>query len=219
MKIKELHLRNIASIESADIDFEKGLNDGVTGDPASIFLISGDTGAGKSAILDGISMALYKNTPRLASVENKNKNSFTNEEGEGININSIEQYTRLGISPKDDCYSEVVFEGNDGKEYHAKLALGIMLGRTNNEGRRPLKHKTPKWSFKVGNNDWQNMDANKIHEAIGLTFEQFGRMAMLAQGQFAAFLTGGKTERESILEQLTNTEIFSKYGNAIESLL
>lgn len=218
MKIKELHLRNIASIESADIDFEKGLNDGVTGDPASIFLISGDTGAGKSAILDGISMALYKNTPRLASVENKNKNSFTNEEGEGININSIEQYTRLGISPKDDCYSEVVFEGNDGKEYHAKLELGIMLGRTNNEGRRPLKHKTPKWRLKVGNNDWQNMDTKIIHEAIGLTFEQFGRMAMLAQGQFAAFLTGGKTERESILEQLTNTEIFSKYGNAIESL-
>ena len=38
MKLKELHIRNIASIERADIDFEKDLNDAITGDPASIFL-------------------------------------------------------------------------------------------------------------------------------------------------------------------------------------
>ena len=54
MRIKELHIRNIASIEKADIDFENGLNDSTTGTPASIFLISGDTGSGKSVILDGI---------------------------------------------------------------------------------------------------------------------------------------------------------------------
>ena len=82
MKLKELHIRNIASIESADIDFEHGLNDAVTGDPASIFLISGDTGAGKSVILDGISMALYKKTPRIADVANVTKNDFTDTEGE-----------------------------------------------------------------------------------------------------------------------------------------
>ena len=39
MKIKELHLRNIASIEKADIDFEFGLNDIVTGTPADGYAI------------------------------------------------------------------------------------------------------------------------------------------------------------------------------------
>ena len=53
MRIKELHIRNIASIEKADIDFERDLNEAYTNAPAPVFLISGDTGAGKSVILDG----------------------------------------------------------------------------------------------------------------------------------------------------------------------
>lgn len=221
MKLKELHIRNIASIERADIDFEKDLNDAITGDPASIFLISGDTGAGKSVILDGISMALYKKTPRIADVANTTKNDFTDAEGEQIRVASIEQYTRLGISEKDECYSEVVFEGNDKKIYTARLELGITRGRKDENGICPLKHSSPKWTFKIDQGGWQNVDARTgqpILDAVGLTFDQFGRMAMLAQGQFANFLTGDKKEREAILEQLTNTEHFSDYGEAIKSL-
>ena len=220
MKIKELHLRNIASIELADIDFEKGLTDGVTGDPASVFLISGDTGAGKSVILDGISMALYKNTPRLEGVQNKKANKFSTNEGESIQVHDIEQYTRLGISDKDECYSEVVFTGNDGIEYRARLTLGMLLGKKDKTAEtRPLKHRPPTWEVKVGDGPYtKDSVAETILSAVGLSFSQFGRMAMLAQGQFAAFLTGDKTERESILEQLTNTEHFSSYGEAIKSL-
>ena len=216
MKIKELHLRNIASIEKADIDFENGLDEALTGLPASIFLISGDTGAGKSAILDGISLALYKNTPRLYGVAEKQENKFFDDNGEEVSVNSITQYTRLGISENDDCWSEVVFEGNDGVEYRARLILGMSRGRTGNKN---LKHKTADWKVKVGENDWiTDKSGAIIADAIGLTFKQFCSMAMLAQGQFAAFLTGGKTERELILEQLTNTEKFTKYGEAIENL-
>ena len=220
MKLKELHIRNIASIESADIDFEHGLNDAVTGDPASIFLISGDTGAGKSVILDGISMALYKKTPRIADVANVTKNEFTDTEGESIRVASIEQYTRLGISEKDDSYSEVVFEGNDGKTYHARLTLGIKLGnKDKTTGIRPLKHKSPVWEIRVEDSDWTKDSVEQtILQAVGLDFQQFGRMAMLAQGQFANFLTGDKKEREAILEQLTNTQHFTAYGEAIQSL-
>lgn len=220
MKLKELHIRNIASIERADIDFAQGLNDAATGAPASIFLISGDTGAGKSVLLDCISMALYKTTPRLESTANKINNAYVDNDGESLSISNIEQYTRLGISEKEDCYSEVVFEGNDGNSYRARLTLGMKLGRKNKEtGLQPLKHSTPLWQVGVGQGDLTNDSVKQtLLKAVGLTFEQFGRIAMLAQGQFANFLTGDKTERSAILEQLTNTAHFSDYGKAITSL-
>ncbi len=217
MKLKELHIRNIASIESADIDFENGLNDAVTGTPAPIFLISGETGAGKSVILDGISMALYKKTPRIAGVANSKNNKYPDAKGETISVSSIEQYTRIGISERDECYSEVVFEGNDGRTYHARLSLGMMRSRGNETFK--LKHRTPTWEYRIDDGDWIRDNTEQVlQQAVGLSFQQFGRMAMLAQGQFANFLTGDKKEREDILEQLTNTKHFSDYGEAISRL-
>lgn len=220
MRIKELHIRNIASIEKADIDFENDLNDAYTGEPVPVFLISGDTGAGKSVILDAIAMTLYKTTPRLSGVSNSIHNEFTNSSGETIRVASIQQYTRLGIGPKDDCYSETVFDGNDGRSYTAKLSLGIYKGNKNADGRHPLKYNRPEWSLTVeGHTYSKDSDINEaIQKAVGLSFDQFSRMAMLAQGQFASFLTGDKKERESILEKLTNTEQFTAYGNAISNL-
>ena len=215
MKIKELHIRNIASIEKGDIDFENGLRDAISGEVAPLFLISGDTGAGKTVILDCIAMALYKKTPRIDGVANATRNDYINAEGEALRVASLEQYTRLGISERDECYSEVVFEGNDGIDYRARLFLGMQRSR------KKLKHRKPQWEVKKGNADWISGAtdvANTILQAVGLTFEQFGRMAMLAQGQFATFLTGNKVEREAILEQLTNTERFSNYGIAIKNL-
>lgn len=211
MKIKELHIRNIASIEKADINFETDLNDRYSGQPSPIFLISGDTGVGKSVILDSICLAIYKTTPRLEGVVNPMSNNFKTNSGEVVSINSLSQYTRLGISSKDDCFSEVLFVGNDEKEYTARLALGITRGG---------KQRNPQWTLKGECGEWQrDTDVKlKIEETIGLSFQQFNRMAMLAQGQFSNFLCGDKKEREEILEQLTNTEIFSRYGAAIKSI-
>ena len=60
MKIQRLHIYNIASIVDATIDF--------TAQPlcdSDVYLITGDTGAGKTTILDSICLALFNNTPRL----------------------------------------------------------------------------------------------------------------------------------------------------------
>ena len=220
MNIKELHIRNIASIEKADINFEKDLNEPYNDTPAPIFLISGDTGAGKSVILDAIAMALYKTTPRLSGVNNTTNNEFVNAAGEKVRVASIQQYTRLGIAPKEECYSMVVFEGNDGKTYTAKLSLGLYKGNKNAEGISPIKYNKPEWLLMVDGHSYsKDGDIRKmIIDAVGLSFDQFSRMAMLAQGEFASFLTGDKEKRETILERLTNTKHFTDYGNAIANL-
>ena len=220
MNIKELHIRNIASIEKADINFEKDLNEPYNDTPAPIFLITGDTGAGKSVILDAIAMALYKTTPRLSGVNNTSNNEFVNAAGEKVRVASIQQYTRLGIAPKEECYSMVVFEGNDGKTYTAKLSLGLYKGNKNAEGISPIKYNKPEWLLMVDGHSYsKDGDIRKmIIDAVGLSFDQFSRMAMLAQGEFASFLTGDKEKRETILERLTNTKHFTDYGNAIANL-
>lgn len=220
MIIKKLKIRNIASITKAEIDFENGLYDEITGKPAPLFLISGDTGSGKSVILDAITLALYKTTPRISGVSNSKNNGYTNEQGENVRVAGIQQYTRMGISPKDECYSELTFEGNDKETYTARLSLGLTHGRTGSEGEKTVKYCTPKWEleYRDGKLTTDTDIKNTIKKAIGLSFEQFSRMALLAQGQFAAFLNGDKKERETILEQLTNTEHFSEYGEAIKNL-
>ena len=217
MKILELHLRNIASIEKADIDFEhdRGLTDPDTGEAAQKFLIFGDTGTGKTVLLDGIAMALFGKTPRTEGIANKTRNTYTGVNGNEINITSIEQYTRLGITEADECYSEVIFTSNDGVDYRAKMQLG--LSKKKNGEYKNVK----KWLLKIGEADWIEGDkqcSKAIEQAIGMNFEQFNRMAMLAQGQFASFLCGGREERADILEKLTNTSLFSEYGKAIKSL-
>ena len=169
MKIKRLHLRNIASIEKADIDFEKDLVEAGTGLPAPMFLISGDTGAGKSVILDGIAMALYGKTPRIESVAGKKNNEFRDAGGREVNVFDIEQYTRLGITEKDECYSEVVFEGNDGREYRARFELGIHAGRKKDPatGKRILLYNTPVQKLTVGSESYEKSEARKRIEEAG----------------------------------------------------
>ena len=212
MKLLALHLRNIASIEKADIDFEHepGLMDPDTGQPAQMFLIHGETGTGKSILLDAIAMALYDETPRLEGVADRVRNTYVDSAENEISLNSIEQYTRLGTTPGDECYSEVLFEGNDGVRYRARMELGY--------NRKMKSHN--KWLLQVG--DAPEISGKQcgevIERAVGLNFTQFCRMAMLAQGQFSAFLCGKRKERADILERLTNTAVFSQYGEAITRL-
>ena len=55
----------------------------------------------------------------------------------------------------------------------------------------------------------------KIAGLIGLSFEQFSRSVLLAQGDFATFLKARQSEKAEILEKLTGTEIYSRISASI----
>ena len=202
MKIKKLTIKNIASIESAELDFENGL----LGD-ASLFLICGETGSGKTTILDCITLALYGRTPRYDGSNVKNP-----QEIGGYAYNDARQLVRHGATSASATLSLI---GNDGKPYVAEWSVDAL-----SKGKNKGMLKDEEWTWRdcsPGGVTWTKVkDCTAVALlAVGLEFEQFCRTTMLAQGQFTKFLMGTPDEKAEILEKLTDTSKYSELGKAI----
>ena len=205
MKIQKLHIYNIASIVDATIDF--------TAQPlcdSDVYLITGDTGAGKTTILDAICLALFNNTPRLAkgkSVKVKN----------GIDDLTLNDPRRLMRRNTGEAMVELFFEVN-GTEYKAEWQL--QRGKKKkadvaaNAINRSFENLTTNETIQsVGTKDAE-LQA-KIKKVIGLDFDQFCRTTMLAQNEFTKFLSSDENDRSAILEKITQTTDFSAAGRKI----
>ena len=201
MKLKKLDITNIASISSASIDFTSApLSD------SPIFLICGETGSGKSTILDAICLALYNKTPRLTN-GNKTTETSYKEGGQEISIMSVNQLLKKG---EKEGGITLLFEGADGSDYIAEWKC-----RVNRNG----KLKDEEWYItdSTGKTDDSKGKARiaKMTEIIGLDYDEFCRTSMLAQGQFTQFLKAETKEKSDILEKITGTEIYAKIGTRI----
>ena len=202
MKIRKLAIRNIASIESADIDFEGGALGA-----AALFLICGDTGSGKTTILDCITLALYGKTPRYDGIRVKNAQQIGD-----YAFNDARQLVRHGATSASVTLS---LTGNDGRPYEAAWAVEA-ISKGDNKGK--LKGET--WTWKDcsdGGLTWTKVKEcdEAAQRAVGFEFRQFCRTAMLAQGQFTQFLLGTDDEKAQILEKLTDTSKYSELGKKI----
>ena len=204
MKIRKLTIRNIASIESAELDFETG----ALGN-ASLFLICGETGSGKTTILDSITLALYGKTPRYDGSRVQNAQEIGN-----FTFNDPRQLVRHGAT---SASAKVLLIGNDGKTYEAEWSVEAII-RGPNKGNL----NDDEWTWKdcsPGGITWTKVrDCEDVAQrVIGLEFEQFCRTTMLAQGQFTQFLLGTEDEKAQILEKLTDTSTYSRLGEAISA--
>lgn len=201
MKLKKLDITNIASISSASIDFTSApLSD------SPIFLICGETGSGKSTILDAICLALYNKTPRLTN-GNKTTETSYKEGGQEISIVSVNQLLKKGEKAGGIT---LLFEGVDGSDYTAEWKC-----RVNRNG----KLEDEDWSITDSKGNTNNKRGkariDKMTEIIGLDYDEFCRTSMLAQGQFTQFLKAESKEKSEILEKITGTEIYAKIGALI----
>lgn len=210
MKLKKLEIHNIASIENAIIDFEaKPLSD------SNVILITGDTGAGKSTILDAICLALYATTPRLNNSEMDGK--WEENDADTLDITDTMQLMRKNTL---EAYTRLSFLGNDGNAYSAEWH--VVRKKKNLDRTWSLKNEThPEASPQPGNGKGSGKDKEMIEAiqtAVGLTFDQFCRTTMLAQGEFTRFLKCSNKEKAAILEKITNTEQYAEIGAKVYDL-
>lgn len=202
MKIRKLAIENIASIESAELDFEHG----ALGE-APLFLICGETGAGKTTVLDCITLALYGKTPRYDGVQKRNAREIG-----GYAYNDARQLVRHGAA---SARAALSLTGNDGKPYEAEWSVEAV-----SKGPNKGAFKGATWIWKdcspggISRTKVKECEAAALR-ATGLGFEQFCRTTMLAQGQFTKFLLGTEDEKAEILEKLTDTSRYSNLGKAI----
>ena len=209
MKLLKLTIINIASIESAVIDFENGaLAD------ESCFLICGPTGSGKTTLLDAMCLALYNQTPRIAAASKESYTDLTENFGNEIKIDDPRFLMRRGT---DLARVELVFTDLNDQKLTAFWQVERAKRKSGNNPIRKIRDE--EWSLcdESGTVICSRVSEMKklIPERLGLTFEQFCRTTLLAQGDFTKFLRSDESEKSAILEKLTGTEIYSEISKRI----
>lgn len=207
MFLHKLTIHNIAAIADATIDFQSPI---LARSP--IFLICGDTGAGKTTILDAICLALYGQTPRMNSSAKEALELYAADTPaqEKLYSNDNSQLLRRGTG---EGFVELSFTANDGLDYEARW----QVHRNYNKPDRRLQK--PSRSLIALNGSYAETKSGdikrKIKDITGLDYDQFCRTAMLAQGEFTRFLKSDRADKSAILEKLTGTEIYSRIGQKI----
>ncbi|MBF5094309.1 AAA family ATPase [Azospirillum sp. INR13] len=175
---------------------------------AGLFAITGPTGAGKSTILDALCLALFDSMPRLP----EGRGEMLGPEGDPNSIRTTDVRTVLRRGAGFG-WAEVDFVGIDGDAYRARWEVR----RARQKAQGALQQQSMSLSSLDGERrfgDGKKSVLEEIERRLGLTFEQFRRAVLLAQGDFATFLKAPPRERSALLELLTGTEIYSRLSIA-----
>jgi DNA repair protein SbcC/Rad50 len=188
MKIKKIYLKNINSFKGEHrIDFSENPLAS-----AGLFAIVGPTGAGKSTILDAITLALFNRIPRFDKL---------------ISKNSVASNGSILTKGERECAVELTFSCKSG-DFISKWSIEMNRnGNYNDYGMEIIDQRT---QTPLPIKKSEVPDKNK--ELIGLSYDQFIKSILLSQGEFAKFLKSGKDERGQLLEDITGTQIYRKLG-------
>lgn len=194
MKILKIELQNINSLKSDIpfvIDFEsEKFND------VGLYAITGTTGAGKSTILDAITIAMYHEVPRF------NKSHIKAGLQDVISYDAKHALARITFENEN-----IIYEASWSMRIVSKN--GKKLSKPDEQVR--LKNLTDKKIIAEKKKEFQK----KIIEVTKLNYNQFLRSVMLAQGEFASFLSAKSSEKGVLLEQITGEDIYRQIGETL----
>ncbi len=176
------------------IDFEK-VNQ-------NLFLITGDTGAGKTTIFDAIVFALYG---EASSSSNKK---------EGVVLQS--QYVDFDCEP----FVELTFAEAAGEEYLTYTVHRVPRHlKTITRGAAKGKQREITGSVSLimpDGTEYPSKETDrKLQEIVGLTKGQFMQVAMIAQGEFMDLLRAKSDDKKVIFRKLFNTEMYQDIVNEL----
>ena len=198
MRILKISGQNIASLaERFEIDF--------TAEPlrsAGLFAITGETGAGKSSILDALCLALYGTCPRLDLGSRSDR--VPEAGGEQIGADDPRAVLRRGAA---QGFAQVTFLGVDGETYRADWAARRARDRVEGKLQAVSRALVRVADGQVIENQTSAV-AQRIRGLTGLSYDEFRRTVLLAQGDFDAFLRADTNDRAALLEKVTGTGLF-----------
>lgn len=184
MKILKIRFNHLNSLSTRD---PNGFTIDLSQSPfkeSGIFAITGLNGAGKSTILDAITMALFRKSARFGDEKNPEK--------------------MISYGQK-ECWAEVVMEKNN-QVYEFRSELQI---NKKGECKSNVRLNNISESLVIAD-AIKPFEQLVEHEFIGLNYDQFLKTILLAQGNFTAFLDAPTHEKAEILSKITNGEVYKQ---------
>jgi exonuclease SbcC len=187
MRLIKLRIRNIASLKGEhEIDFQEIQKE------SPLFAITGETGAGKSTILNCIALALYGDVYK----------------------SNVYQPDVVTLGEKEAAI-ELIF-GAKGKYYFADWRIRVLK----NNGEKYSKDPTAlRLLYTMDGSEFtspKTVTNTTAEELLNLDFKQFCKCIILNQGEFARFLTSTFHERKEILEKLYPGDLLDNISRELE---
>jgi DNA repair protein SbcC/Rad50 len=179
-----IELKHFGPYTSHTIDLAPFSNEG-------IFLIHGDTGAGKSTVLDAIAWALY---------------------GRALGARDRDDHLRNTSAPADEATTVVLIFSRGEKTYRVRRVMAYERPAKRGGG---VTQQRPEALIEclVGDPSYEPVSSPRkvdaeVERILGLSFDQFTRLIVLPQGDFRSLLLAKADDRERLLEQLFGTELY-----------
>ena len=197
MRPVQLELTNFGPYRKEVINFTQF-------DHAPLFLIGGDTGAGKSTLFDAMTVALFATTSGDRNVEEM-RSTFA--------------------GPEDDL-TKVTFYFQQGNHLY-RIERVLQQERAKRGGGTTMQKATASLVIvdKIGGQEIEKLGdkikevSDQIEHILGLNAEQFKQIILLPQNDFSRFLKEDSKTKTQILKKIFGTGIFDRFQKSLEERL